>query len=109
MPRLPMMLLSLPCCAALLTGCETVQHLGLTEVRVERPKVDPTLLACPDEPAPPAAGTQRDVAAFIVDLREAGATCRGNLAAVRQVLAPPISGPPVSAGRPTPPQTPPAR
>jgi hypothetical protein len=95
-----MMLLWLPFCAALLTGCETVQRLGLTEIRIERPKVDPTLLTCPEEPAPPAAGTQRDAAAFIVDLREAGATCRGNLAAVRQVLAPPDPGPPVSAGRP---------
>lgn len=79
----------LPFCAALLTGCDLAPRLGLTEIRIERPKIDPALLTCRDEPAPPADGTQRDAAAFIVDLREAGADCRANLAGVRAALAPP--------------------
>ena len=55
------------------------------------PMVPPSLLECAPHPVSPAADpaiTQRDVAAYVVTLAEAGADCRSKLGAVRRLLNP---------------------
>lgn len=46
------------------------------------------LLVCATQPAAPAAGTQRDVALYIVDLAVAGDDCRTKLGSVSRILTP---------------------
>lgn len=73
-------------CAMPLAACGA-QRL-LPEMFAVRLEVPPSLLTCAPPPVPRPVETQKDVALLIVDLAEAGADCRGKLAAVRQVLAP---------------------
>jgi hypothetical protein len=90
MRRLQTTLLWLPCCAALLTGCDRAQDLPrlFTETRIERPQVPPELLACADAPATPAAGaTQRAAASYMAGLWSALEDCRGKLAILAKLLA----------------------
>lgn len=44
------------------------------------------LLSCADAPAVPVGPTQRDVAAYLVDLHAAGDDCRTRLKAVRNIV-----------------------
>jgi hypothetical protein len=62
--------------AACLAGCQTVGS----------PTVPASLLTCADAPAWRRGGTQRDVAGFIADLRDAHADCRDRLGAVRGLV-----------------------
>lgn len=63
--------------AACLAGC------ALT---APRPSVPASLLTCADAPEWKRGGTQRDVAGYVVDLRDAHADCRDRLAAVRGMV-----------------------
>ncbi len=56
---------------------------GSNRSRVEIVVPPAQYLTCKAEPAVPASLTDATVAAFIVDLRGAGADCRGKLKAVR--------------------------
>lgn len=72
--------LSLLSCAALLTACA-----GADRVTVAAPPAD--MLTCADAPEVPAAETQRAVAAYVVDLWDAGEDCRQRLGVVRELYA----------------------
>lgn len=61
-----------------LAGCQTVA----------RPTVPASLLTCSGEPPWRKGGTQRDVAGYIVDLRDARADCADRLGAVGRIVAP---------------------
>jgi hypothetical protein len=78
------------CFAALSTGCAgSSQRLPpLVEIRVERIEVPDALLTCAPSPDVPLATRQRDVAAYIAELWEAGQDCRDKLAAVRAIVRP---------------------
>ena len=52
------------------------------------PAVPTSLLTCADAPTWRRGGTQRDVAGYVVDLRDAHADCRDRLGAVRSIVAP---------------------
>ena len=58
-------------------------------ITVGGPSVPDQLLTCRDEPAPPATGTQRAVALYVIDLADAGDDCRTKLGAVRSIVRPP--------------------
>lgn len=60
----------------------------LTEIRVERIDVPPSLLVCLPAPERPALKTQRDVSFWAAALWEAGQDCRDKLAAVRSIVRP---------------------
>ena len=75
--------------AMALGGCASSQPSAIpTVIRTPPPTVPPTLLRCAPEPmAPdPATSTQRDVAAFLFDLAEAGQDCRRKLGVTRRLL-----------------------
>ena len=55
-------------------------------ITVAGPVVPGQLLECRGEPAPPATGTQRTVALYVIDLADAGDDCRQKLAAVRGIV-----------------------
>lgn len=59
-----------------LTNC------GTTPVVVEN-RIPTELLTCADEPAPGSMNSQKDVAHFIIDLRNAGQDCRDKVNAIR--------------------------
>lgn len=61
-----------------LSGCQTAS----------RPTVPASLLTCSGEPAWRRGGTQRDVAGYITDLRDARADCADRLGAVGRIVAP---------------------
>ena len=50
------------------------------------PAVPTSLLSCADAPTWRRGGTQRDVAGYVVDLRDAHADCRDRLGAVRGLV-----------------------
>lgn len=52
-----------------------------------RPHVPPALLTCAGEPPPPEAPTLRTYAYWVLDVRAAGAECRGKLREVRGLVA----------------------
>lgn len=58
-------------------------------IEVAGPTVPDQLLTCQPEPTPPATGTQRGVAHYVLDLAEAGDDCRTKLGAVRSIVRPP--------------------
>ena len=89
MLRRPTTLLSLLCCALLLTACAAPEPRLVVQSRVERLSVPDALLVCADQPEPPAGGTQRDVAEFVVNLADAGQDCRDKLASVKALVAEP--------------------
>lgn len=62
--------------AIALSGCATTSS------------VPSALLICAAQPQSPPAGTQRDVALYIVDLAAAGDDCRTKLGSVRRILFP---------------------
>ncbi|GJE51454.1 hypothetical protein GOFOIKOB_4513 [Methylobacterium tardum] len=64
--------------AACLAGCVTPGQ----------PSIPASLLTCSDAPTWRKGGTQRDVAGYAVDLRDAHADCRDRLGAVRSIMAP---------------------
>lgn len=66
-----------PPLALCLTGC------GKETVRVEYVPVPAKWLTCAAEPAPPAGNTDKEVASFLIDLIQAGQSCRNNVAAIR--------------------------
>lgn len=71
-----------------LSGCAPVREL-LTEVRIERPKVDPQALSCrerPGELGPDA--TWRDLVAATGEAIDWGADCEDRLATVAAIVAP---------------------
>ena len=77
-----LVLLSLP----LLTACGASPPLVTEAPRLTIPD---SLKACQPQPEPPAAGADDTaLATWIVDLAEAGADCRGKLAAVVKVIGP---------------------
>lgn len=45
------------------------------------------LLGCKPEPMPPATGSQRQVASYVLDLADAGEDCRQKLGAVKSIEA----------------------
>lgn len=57
-------------------------------VSVAGPDVPDQLLSCKPEPVPPATGTQRAVATYVLDLADAGDDCRQKLGAVRSIVKP---------------------
>ncbi|MBI1689510.1 hypothetical protein [Methylorubrum sp. DB1722] len=69
-------LLAAAALAACLAGCQTPG----------RPTVPTSLLTCPDAPTWRRGGTQRDVAGYVTDLRDAHADCREKLGAVRGLV-----------------------
>lgn len=68
--------LALAAIAAFVAGCQTTA----------RPTVPPSMLACSDAPTWRRGGTQRDVAGYVTDLRDAHADCRDKLGAVRGLV-----------------------
>ena len=58
---------------------------GCTTTRSTIPR---QLLTCAQQPASPDAGTQRDVALYVVDLAAAGDDCRTKLGTVRTIVTP---------------------
>lgn len=80
-----MMPLLLLCSAALLTGCAD-RYQAPPEIQVERQPVPASMLDAPPKPLPPADGTQRDVAAYIIQLDLHADQLAGKLAAVREVV-----------------------
>lgn len=78
----PAALLSALLSASFLTGCET--PLVATKPEVIRLKPPASLLQCAPEPPVPDVLTDQGVALWIVDLREAGASCRAAVEAVRE-------------------------
>ena len=73
--------LSLLFCATLLAACGS----NPVEIRTQRINIPEALLSCPAEPAIPDIQTQRDVALYIIDLRQFGRSCEVQLGAVRQL------------------------
>lgn len=61
-----------------LAGCQTATS----------PTIPASLLTCAGEPAWRKGGTQRDVAAYVTDLRDARADCADRLDAVGRIVAP---------------------
>ncbi|TXM74143.1 hypothetical protein FV226_07655 [Methylobacterium sp. WL12] len=59
-------------------GCQTVS----------RSTVPASLLTCSGEPAWRKGGTQRDVASYVADLRDARADCADRLDAVGRIVGP---------------------
>lgn len=94
MPLRKMTAPSLLCSTALLIGCAEPAPRLLVESRLERVTPPPSLLLCQESPEPPNAASQRDVAAFLVRLWEAGEDCRGKLTALRAFFSDASSSPP---------------
>jgi hypothetical protein len=94
MPLLKKMVPSLLCSATLLTGCAEPAPRLMVESRLERVTPPPSLLICQESPEPPVAPTQRAVAAFVVQIWEAGEDCRGKLASLRDFFSDASSSPP---------------
>lgn len=55
-------------------------------ITVAGPSVPDQLLTCRAEPTPPATGSQRAVALYVIDLADAGDDCRQKLAGVRGIV-----------------------
>ncbi|SEQ87905.1 hypothetical protein SAMN05216548_108180 [Faunimonas pinastri] len=74
--------------AALSSGaCATKPADPPIRVVYQRQELPSTLLSCKAEPAVPAKPrTQKAVARYVVALADAGADCRGKVAAVRQAV-----------------------
>lgn len=72
-------LLSMLFVATILAGCSST---GRTTT------VPGQLLTCSPQPKAPAAGTQRDVGLYVIDLAAAGDDCRSKLGSVRRILHP---------------------
>jgi hypothetical protein len=62
--------------------------LPLAACHQERPtlSIPGSLLRCAPRPVPPAGGTQRQVAGYVVDLADAHADCEGKLGRVRGLV-----------------------
>jgi len=92
MHRLLMTVPLLLFCATLLTACSppwaTRPPTVLTQIQVERQPVNLSDLHCPERPRPPEAGTQRDVAIYLLELAAWMETCQAKLAEVRELLRP---------------------
>lgn len=73
--------LSLLFCATLFSACAERP----VAVRVERITIPDALLTCPSEPVVPEIRTQRDVALYVIDLREYGRICEAQLQSVKQL------------------------
>lgn len=58
----------------------------VTKIEKVIPEVPPSLLVCPGQPQPPAQPRQEDVALYLIDLAQAGETCRQRLVEVHQLL-----------------------
>lgn len=73
--------------AGALSGCATkpVETMPVVTV-LPPPPVPDSLLQCRPEPTVGRLVTQRDAARYVLDLREAGADCRGKLGAVGGIL-----------------------
>jgi hypothetical protein len=71
------------------TGCSSVPEL-VTQVRVERPKVDQAALHCRERPAPlgPDA-TYQDLFSLVGEAIDWGGDCESKLATVVAIVAPP--------------------
>lgn len=69
-------ILAIAAIAACLAGCQTTT----------RPTVPASMLTCSDVPTWRRGGTQRDVAGYVTDLRDAHADCRDKLGAVRSLV-----------------------
>lgn len=83
MPNLKMMALSLACCAAFLTACQSSTVTKLAQIPPSPAPV--ALTTCQDGPErPPLEATQKAVALILVDFQEALADCKRKLAALVQ-------------------------
>ncbi|PIP00695.1 Rz1-like lysis system protein LysC [Pleomorphomonas carboxyditropha] len=70
-----------------LTGCATRPTETVPVVTVlPPPPIPDSLLHCKSEPSVGRLATQRDAARYVLDLREAGADCRGKLDVVGGIL-----------------------
>ena len=80
----------LPLAAALLplAGCAAPAPV-LTRVQMVRVTVPAGLLSCEEEPAIGTMTMQSQVADYLVQLREAGADCRADVAAIAKIEATP--------------------
>ncbi len=56
-------------------------------VSVQAAPIPGQLLECKPEPMPPATGSQRQVASYVLDLADAGDDCRQKLGAVKAIEA----------------------
>lgn len=73
--------------AGALGGCSTRPTETVPVVRVlPPPDVPESLLKCRPEPSVGRLVTQRDAARYVLDLKEAGADCRGKLGVVGRIL-----------------------
>lgn len=62
--------------------------IALSGCTTTRSTIPGQLLTCAPQPTSPPAGTQRDVALYVVDLAAAGDDCRTKLGAVRNIIIP---------------------
>lgn len=89
-----------------LSGKPDLAGPALNQVTVHQESFTEDQLTCTAEPAPPAKPrTPASVGRYIVDLRAAGADCRGALGAVHDRVLP-SAAPPADAPAPTPDPTP---
>ena len=81
--RLAALLLAL-CCSMALTACAGSEPVKLiTESQVRPARIPESLLRCAADPAIPAGDlTDRDIAAYLIELWAAGDDCRATLRAV---------------------------
>ena len=98
MLRQLMTALWLPFCATLLTGCDLMGMAHrpptvLTQIQVERQPVNLANFQCPEMPRPPKAGTQLDVALFIVDQDAWMHACLAEVEEMKESLRPAVVEP----------------
>ena len=68
-----------------LTGCELLTKT-ITKVEYLEKPVNPALLYCKGEPLLPVKITDKTVAFWIIDLKDAGDDCRGKLESLRKSI-----------------------
>lgn len=84
------------CATLILAGCGSLgEGRVIVETIYERPEIAPDFFACAAAPKVPDAetATERSVAAYLVGLHFAHQDCRGALARLERLLAPPAGEP----------------
>ncbi len=65
-----------------LTGCSMLEQKVITKIEYKRQHIDPSLLSCADEPPLPVKITDKNVALYVLELKDAGDDCRGKVRAI---------------------------
>lgn len=68
-----------------LTGCLGLGNKTITKIEYRRQHIDPSLLVCADEPLLPLEISDKNVALYVVELKDAGDDCRGKLKAINKL------------------------